>query len=84
MKNLLNNKKILLILLAIMIAIIIIAIIVYNRNPSSEIADKYVADGPVNEQFEYIDKWKGKIRNIDDLGDFYIIKNIVNKLLGML
>lgn len=77
MIDMLKNKKAIVILLIILLLLMILIISRKIFKPKND--DKYVVDGTVGEQIEYVNTWKGKIRDITELGDYYIIKNIINK-----
>lgn len=76
MINLLKNKKLIIIVLIILLLIILITSkkILKPKND-----DENVIDGTVSEQIDYVNKWKGRIRDVTELGDYYIVKNIITK-----
>lgn len=64
---------ILIIILIISFAINIIRNIIRNN------VDKNTEDGPSIEAEEFVNHWNGKIKDVRDFGDYYIIKNAINK-----
>ena len=79
MRQLIKHKKIIILFIILAIILLIALLIILNINNQPENDDQYVRDGTVSEQIDYINEWKGKINNITDLGDYYILKNIINK-----
>ena len=77
MRQLIKHKKIIILFIILAIILLIALLIILNINNQPENDDQYVRDGTVSEQIDYINEWKGKINNITDLGDYYILKNII-------
>ena len=71
-----------LIVIAIIVIIAIIAIVLIARGidrKRSEIPDNKVVDGILPDRAEYESEWSGKVNDINKLGDYYNIKNILIK-----
>lgn len=77
-KDFIKDKKVIIILFVIVI--LILSFIIYNFiKDSSMTKDEDVVDDLVIDQIQYIEEWNGKLKDITDFGDYFIIKNIVNK-----
>lgn len=75
-----KNKKIIFSTIIVLLIILIICYFILSGNQNKNvIPDKDVKSSHAPEQIDYINEWKGKVNDITDLGDYYIIKNIVNK-----
>lgn len=63
----------------IILIIVVILIAVRNANKAKMRPDNEVQDDITPEHIEYIEKWSGKVGNIENLGDYSILKNILKK-----
>lgn len=72
-----NKKSIHFFLIIIVILIVTLTIVCINNSKKTK--DEDVEDYIVPQQEEYIAEWSGKIKDVTDLGDYYIIKNTLNK-----
>lgn len=71
------------IIVAIIVVLLLILIISLASRGIKEIIrrniDKNTEDGPSIEAENYVNQWKGKINEVRDFGDYYVIKNAINK-----
>lgn len=80
MKSLIENKKIIVISLIVIILVIVSVLIIKEINRRARfIPDDKVIDGPIQEEMDYKAEWSGKINDITNLDDYYIVKNCLNK-----
>lgn len=78
MREFIEDKKNIILIIALVIIVSIIILVVLNNNKKG-LPDSKVTGGMVKEQEEFLEKWNGKIKDIVNLGDYYIVKNTVTK-----
>lgn len=73
-------KKVITCIIIILIIILIISFTInIIRNIIRNNVDKNTEDGPSIEAEEFVKQWNGKVKEVRDFGDYYIIKNSINK-----
>lgn len=76
-----KHKRLIIVAIVLLIIIILIISAVSNgiKNAIRKSVDKHTEDGPSAEAEAYVSEWNGKIKEVRDFGDYYIIKNAINK-----
>lgn len=77
MKKFVNDNRRIILIIVILIVISILVLIIFNKN--KKLKDEDVEDYMVVDQEEYINEWKGKLNNITDFSEYFLIKNALNK-----
>ena len=77
MKKFVNDNRRIILIIVILIVISILVLIIFNKN--KKLKDEDVEDYMVVDQEEYINECKGKLNNITDFSEYFLIKNALNK-----
>lgn len=76
-----KHRRLIIVAIVLLILIIIIISLASKgiKNAIRKSVDKHTEDGPAAEAENYISQWSGKINEVRDFSDYYVIKNAINK-----